>query len=193
MNNYEILQASGNLDIIKIYNNGSSEVIFSDHNVITSGLGVSLATIFVGSGTSNIKDHQIRWFQVGSGTSVSYNSTQNALVSPLAIGDYGNTLSKENHERANAAGGFGAKEAFVWIPQTALRKTSSTSVTYLLNLDKDSCNGASIKEIGLFVHSPFRRFTGSGVVRSVMAAYRQFSEIAKTDEFSLLFRWTLSF
>lgn len=192
--NTEVLQASGNLEIIKIFNNGSEEVVFSDHNLITSGLGVSIATIFVGSGSVNIKDHQIRWFQMGSGDyAVAYDNTVYKLELPLAAGGYTGKIVVDTHQLANPDGSNYGSLPFAWIPQTAVRRTSTTSVTYLLSLDNSTCNGVSLSEIGLFVHNPLYKFIGSSTVRSMLAAYRKFSAIAKTNEFSLLFRWTLSF
>jgi hypothetical protein len=64
-------------------------------------------------------------------------------------------------------------------------------------VDEDSCNDlsrpgnseASLNEIGLFVKNP----KASATETSVLAAYRYFSNIRKTSDFALVFRWTISF
>lgn len=193
MNNTEIIQASGNLEIIKVYPNGSEEVVFSDHNVITSGLGVNLAIVFAGSGSNSIEDHQIRWFQLGSGAPTpGYGSEVYKLVAPFG-NDYGVGINIDSHQLGAPNGDSEAgTHYFAWIPHTSVRKTSPTSVTYILTLGILACNGLDLKEIGLFVNNPYVKFI-SPLVRSVLGAYRQFDVIKKTNDFSLVFRWTLSF
>ena len=49
MNNIrERFDASGYLEVWKVYDDGTKELHFSDHNVITSGMGVGLAYLFAG-------------------------------------------------------------------------------------------------------------------------------------------------
>ena len=63
MMNTETIQASGLLEIVKIYSNGSEEVIFSDHNLITSGFGVNLGLMFAGSGSTNkTSSNKMVWY-----------------------------------------------------------------------------------------------------------------------------------
>ena len=42
----EKVKAKGNLEVWKVYDDGSEELHFSEHNVITSGMGVGLAHMF---------------------------------------------------------------------------------------------------------------------------------------------------
>jgi hypothetical protein len=47
-----------------------------------------------------------------------------------------------------------------------------------------------LTEVGLFMKNP----TGNANTnQSILVAYRNFSEIYKTNDFSLIFRWTLNF
>tara|TARA_R110000824_G_scaffold115717_1_gene266877 strand:- start:388 stop:555 length:168 start_codon:yes stop_codon:yes gene_type:complete len=50
-------------------------------------------------------------------------------------------------------------------------------------------NPAALNEIGLFIKNP----KASATETSVLAAYRYFSNIIKTSDFGLVFRWTISF
>jgi hypothetical protein len=46
-----------------------------------------------------------------------------------------------------------------------------------------------INEVGLFMKNPF----GTNPSKSILVAYRKFSDITKTSEFALVFRWTINF
>ena len=61
----EELGINGHLTIIKQYNDGQEEVVFDDHNIIVSGMGVGLSYMFTGSGSNSVLDYQIDRFQVG--------------------------------------------------------------------------------------------------------------------------------
>jgi hypothetical protein len=70
-------------------------------------------------------------------------------------------------------------------------------VRYTLVVDEESCNGLAgqvgedeyLNEVGLFMKNP----RGAAVNASLLVAYRAFSIIRKTNDFSLIFRWTLNF
>ena len=61
----EELGINGHLTIIKQYTDGQEEVVFDDHNIIVSGMGVGLSYMFTGSGSNSVLDYQIDRFQVG--------------------------------------------------------------------------------------------------------------------------------
>ena len=52
LNVLEELDIKGHLTISKIYSNGSEEIVFDDHNIIVSGMGVALAHLFALSGSN---------------------------------------------------------------------------------------------------------------------------------------------
>jgi len=211
-NDIEKLEVSGNLEIWKIFPSGDEEKVFDDHNVITSGMGVGLALLFAGSGADSITDYQVRWAQVGvSGNTAianSYDSSQYSLVSALGHaggeGEYGASIDiiVNNHDLMAPDGGIQTPGAggqwFLYIPQNSIRKSSPTSVTYSIFIPNGACNGHVVNEIGLFMHNPLAgvsdEYTLTGeLVRSPLVAYRPFVDIAKTSEFALVFRWTISF
>lgn len=193
------ISASGHLIIYKVFEDGREEVAFDDHNVITSGMGVGLATLFAGSGSDNIGDFQIRWFQLGTeGDTVldTFDYTQTFLVSALGqdngAADYGDKLILDEHEIATADGSDGGDLYFAQIPYNAIKKTSPTTVTFILYIDRDTANGITINEVGLFMNNPLVGFK-STIIRSILVAYRPFVDIAKTNDFSLAFKWTITF
>ena len=55
--------------------------------------------------------------------------------------------------------------------------------------DSEDTNDVYLNEIGLFMRNP----TGALPVNPILVAYRNFSNIYKTSDFSLIFRWTLNF
>ena len=70
------------------------------------------------------------------------------------------------------------------------------TVRFTIFVDEDSCNNlsrdgedANLNEIGIFIKNP----KASATETSILAAYRYFSNIRKTSDFGLVFRWTISF
>ena len=78
---------------------------------------------------------------------------------------------------------------FGFISDNAIKRVDLNSVTYILYVDQYSCNDLTLNEVGLFMKNP----QGLGINRSTLVAYRPFTDITKTDDFSLVFKWTLNF
>ena len=182
----ERLNPKGYLEIIKRYNDGTSEVVMSDHNVITVGMGQTLAEMFsITDFAKSIENFSIAYFQVGTG-SATMASSLTGLTTPLTVANYGETeLDIHTHKRAGSASNM----AFARINPAYINKSSETKVTFSLVLDENTANGKDIKEIGLFSKNPFAH---SDEV-SYMVAYRSFAALSKGEGFSLIFRWTLQF
>ena len=91
LNLMEDLDIKGHLTISKVYRDGNEEIIFDDHNIIVSGMGVALAHMFALSGSNSILDYQIDRFQVGvSGAASLELSSTNQLSGPLSsFAEYG--------------------------------------------------------------------------------------------------------
>tara|TARA_R110000824_G_scaffold388900_2_gene584665 strand:+ start:515 stop:1102 length:588 start_codon:yes stop_codon:yes gene_type:complete len=195
MKQNDILDVSGHLEIFKIFSDGTEEQVFDDHNVITSGMGVGLAMLFAGQGSSTVEDFQIRYFQVGSGAPTSYDYTQIGLGGyQKTVAEYGNNVVISNHKRMLAEGGSSpSNEIFLLIPDNVIKKSSSTSVTYVLYLPEDATFGQDLNEIGLFMSNPLAILIPGQSRRSPLVAYRTFNNIKKTNQFSLVFKWKLSF
>ena len=71
---------TGHLEIWKVYPDGEKELHWTDHNVITSGMGVGLAHLYSARGSAKITDYQIINWQVGTG-----GDTEDYGVSTLSL------------------------------------------------------------------------------------------------------------
>lgn len=202
MNFVEDLGVNGHLTIIKVDREGNEEILLDDANTIVSGLGVGLSYLFTGSGSDSILDYQIDRFQIGvSGPHESYSTNPSSIAQLSgAIGqnDYGagSNLFIEP-SRILVSPGTAVVGYSALIPHSKITRISNTSVRYTLVLDEESCNNltgvfgedVNINEIAMFLKNP----SGAGTATSIMACYRAFSNIRKTDDFSLIFRWTINF
>jgi hypothetical protein len=195
------LGINGHLTIIKRYNDGEEEVVFDEHNIIVSGMGVGLAYMFTGSGSNTVLDYQIDRFKLGvSGPPLGgATSSVYQLSSPLSsIAQYGgstNLFIEAANQIVN--GPVLSNKVFPLIGANKITKIGDSSVRYTLVVDEESCNdltgdydeSLNLNEIGLFMKNP----TGASTNASLLVAYRTFSNIIKTNDFSLIFRWTLNF
>jgi len=198
------LGINGHLTIIKRYTDGQEEVMYDDHNIIVSGMGVGLSYMFTGSGSDTILDYQIDRFQLGTSgnaTDVEGNplevSTTYSLSGPLG-NEYGggsNLFISENDQIKNSL--IVANQWFALIPANKMTRIGDVSVRYTLVLDEEACNDitiptggtGSLNEVGLYMKNP----RGQTKPQSILVAYKTFSNIYKTSDFSLIFRWTLNF
>ena len=191
---------TGHLEIWKIDGSGSEELVFDDHNVITSGMGAGLGLLYAGSGAGDITNFQIRHFQLGeSGNTIldSYGPDQVALVAPLTLAVHYQTTTQSSipvstHEILDSDGtdfNSGTTYPFGIISDNAIKRVDLNSVTYILYIDQHSCNNKTLNEVGLFMKNPL----GLTPDRSPLVAYRPFTNITKTNDFSLVFKWTLNF
>ena len=211
MSTTQSLKPTGHLQIFKQYEDGTEELHFDENNIITSGMGVGLSHMFAASGASSIVDYQIRNFLVGSG----YNPDNDVLLA--GDGNYGVSSFKLKAPLTVTAPDVGIPSENPWGPNTSLitelltpienrsiggaarpfariifsniNKVTDTSVRYTLVLDRNTLNGKYLNEVGLFMRNP----SGSIHINPILVAYRPFTEITKTSDFSLLFLWTLQF
>ena len=195
MRQNDLLDVSGHLQIFKVYKDGTEEKVYDDHNVITSGMGVGLAMLFAGQGDNSVEDFQIRYFQVGSGAPTSYDYQQFKLGGYMTeTVDYANDMVLSEHKRMEPTGGASPdNEIFMLIPDNVIKKSSPTSVTYVLYLPENAQFDADLNEVGLFMSNPLSILLSGQARRSPLVAYRTFTKIKKTDQFSLLFKWKLNF
>jgi len=184
----------GHLQIFKRYEDGVEELYFDDHNVITSGMGVGFSHLFAASGASSIVDYQIRHFLVGSGGDYSdYGVSTYQLQSPnTAESEWGSNtglIIDPYYPILNGVIGA-ALSPFARIMFSNINKVTNTSVRYTLVLDRNTLNGNYVNEVGLYMRNP--RGT-EPAPNPILVAYRPFTQITKTSDFSLIFRWTLQF
>jgi len=190
---------TGHLTIIKRLKDGTEEVLLDDSNMIVSGMGVGLAYMFTGSGSNSVLDYQIDRFQIGvSGPPTGgVTSSINQLSGPLtSITEYGANSNLFIDIRDQLVAGTTVSSPAARIPKHKITKIGKSSVRYTIVLDEEACNGltrdgnpANINEIGMLMKNP----TGFATPRPILVCYRTFSNIRKTSDFSLIFRWTLNF
>ena len=205
MQQTDILDPSGHLEIYKVYVDGTEEKVFDDHNIITSGMGVGLGLLYAGSGATDITNFQIRYFQLGvSGDSIidSYGVSETTLASALGqengAADYrvgansvvpilsANLMDWNGGIRS---GSIDNTWYFGLLSDNSIKRVDLNSVTYILYIDRDTANGHILNEVGLFMQNPL----GVTPHRPPLVAYRPFINISKTDDFALIFKWTLNF
>ena len=198
----EELGINGHLTIIKKFTDGQEEVVFDDHNIIVSGMGVGLTYMFTGSGSNSVLDYQIDRFQIGvsgpptGGETSAIYQLSGALNSVADYGAGSNLFLAETSQMTN--GSLTSNAITALIPANKITKIANASVRYTLVVDEEACNNllsntgtdeANINEVGLLMKNP----TGAASDRPILVAYRTFSNIRKTNDFSLIFRWTLNF
>jgi len=190
----EQMGITGHLQIAKSYSDGSEDIIFDDHNIIVSGMGVGLSYMFTASGSLSVLDYQIDRFQVGvsGGSELEVSSTAALSGALTSISEYGTNSNLFLEQTTQIVNGIDqSNKIFALIPQSKITKINDNSVRYTLVLDEDACNNLinPLNEVGLFMKNP----TGSPINKSILVAYRSFTDLAKTDDFSLIFRWTINF
>jgi hypothetical protein len=200
LNLMESLDIKGHLVITKVYRTGVEEVIFDDHNIIVSGMGVALAHLFALSGSDSILDYQIDRFQVGvsGGTALEVSSTNQlsgALSSFAEYGVDGDILQTSAYQILNNSIVSVAKYYGI-IPQQNITRIDANTVRYTIVLDENSCNNITrggqnkpLNEVGLFV----KNIKNNVIDAPILVAYRHFDDIRKTSDFSLVFRWSINF
>jgi len=196
----------GHLTIHKVFN-GEEELIYDEDNVITSGFGWALSHLYGLAGSQTVSDFQIERFQLGvSGNADNQVSSTFELSGPLSsAAEYTGEGTDSNLHAVSSdlflttrpAGEVIEEQVFAKLPFNKVTRIDDRSVRYTIFIDEDSCNGlsrpglseASLNEIGLFI----KNARGKPDDESVLAAYRHFSNITKTSDFGLVFRWTITF
>jgi len=199
----EQIGMKGHLTIHKIAN-GEEELVYDEDNVITSGFGWSLSHLYGLAGSQSITDFQIDRFQLGvSGHLGNQVSSTFELSGPLSsAAEYTGAGTDSNLATVSSSlyttdDTVKANQVFAKIPFAKVTKIDDRSVRYTIFIDEDSCNSlsrpgtseSSLNEIGIFI----KNARGKATDESALAAYRYFSNITKTSDFGLVFRWTISF
>jgi hypothetical protein len=214
LNLVEELDITGHLSISKVFKDGKEELVFDDHNIITNGMGFTLAKLFSGSGSPSILDYQIDRFQVGTSATITGGSAETSSnfflwYQMYSQEDFGVNTNVQivSGYLSDGAGdpllGPGYEQIFGLIPQQNITKIDSNTIRYTIVLDENTCNdltarraffgpsgdGGDITKIGLFAKNPDNHPLGV----STLVAYREFPKIRKTSDFSLVFRWSINF
>ena len=194
------IKPSGHLEITKIYKDGHHEVVYSQHNIITVGMGINLSELFAAAESSDpsqnsMESYKIKYFQIGTGgDGVTSASSLTSLGTPCTLGQYGTNPDIDVFSHNLWQNGAIAQKAFAAIKDEYTSKSGSTGVSFKFDIGIDVANGVGIDELGIFASDPFRRlWTADNVRASVLCAYRKFPEISKTNDFALSFKWTITF
>ena len=195
------LGMKGHLTIHKVQD-GQEELVYDEDNVIVSGFGWSLAHLYGRVGSDTVTDYQIDRFKLGvsGGVALQVNSTTDLSGSLSSASEYNSTgdsnLATVSGYRWENDQSITTGDWYAKIPFSKVTKIDNRTVRYTIFVDEDSCNNlsrggddVSLNEIGLFIKNP----KASSPETSVLAAYRYFSNIRKTSDFGLVFRWTISF
>ena len=192
----------GHLTVHKVVD-GQEELIYDEDNVIVSGFGWALSHLYGKVGSDTITDYQIDRFKLGvsCGSELQVSTTNNLSGELSSVAEYVGT----GDSNLNIVSGFRwannvattTGEIFAKIPFSKVTKVDDRTVRFTIFVDEDSCNNlsrpgsdeASLNEIGIFIKNP----KASSTETSILAAYRYFSNIRKTSDFALVFRWTISF
>ncbi len=194
------LGITGHLQIIKKMTTGQEEILLDDSNIIVSGMGVGLSYLFAASGSDSVIDYQIQKFQLGisgppaGGVVSSINELSGSLSS---IDEYGTGSNLFLFQGSQLVGNsLVPGRVFAEIPSSKMTRINENSVRYTLVVDEEAANGIQregldrgINEIGMFIKNP----QGAAEDRPILVCYRTFSNIVKTNDFSLIFRWTINF
>jgi hypothetical protein len=185
------LGTTGHLEVWKEYSDGTKELVHSDQNTIVSGMGVGLALLFAGGGSSDITDYQIRYMQVGKTSDITdYGLSTFTLEDPLVHSEYATSSLIVSNLSQFKDSNVIANQDMVFLPMEMIRRVAINSVQYILALDTDTANEQTVNEIGLLMKNP----TGASTDPiPILVAYKTFTEITKKAEFSLIFKWTISF
>ena len=185
-------EVKGYLEIVKVFEDGREEIHFSDKNVITSGMGVTLLEAFNTTSSKSVSLFQIVNFQVGTGGSSGLQvSGTGALAAPLsATSQYGTNASFETEVASlQASGSVTTGHIFPIIPWSYIKKLTPSRVLYTIYLDENTANGITLNEVGLFSNNIY----GASPAKKFLCAYRYFTALAKEDSFSVIFRWVIEF
>ena len=196
------LGIKGHLTVHKVVD-GQEELVYDEDNVIVSGFGWALSHLYGVVGSETITDYQIDRFKLGvsGGSELQVSTTMNlsgslsSNVEYIGTADSNLTVVSGYRWQNNAA--TTDLEAYAKIPFSKVTRVDDRTVRYTIFIDEDSCNDitrpgnteVALNEIGLFIKNP----KASATETSVLAAYRYFSNIRKTSDFALVFRWTISF
>jgi len=197
----EKLNPQGYLEVWKHYPDGTRELHYADKNVITSGMGATLAELMDAAETVSVENFQIVYFKAGSsGNNELQVSGTGDLSGPFTAVDYGpnSTMDIKIHNLIRDGAkttGTGGANTFGVIPHAYIKRVSPTRCMWQIILDEQTANVGDetparwIDEIGLFSKNPYRE----AVDASMLCAYRWFKPVYKTDAFTLVIRWIIDF
>lgn len=191
-----VVGVKGFLTIIKKYEDGREELLLKDRNMIVSGMGVAISEMFTAPEDCSIENFQIDRFQVGvSGNAATVTSSVFELLGPLtSVDQYGTGSNLDVEIREQITSNEFKRLPAAKIPKSKINKLGNNTVRYTIVIDEEACNDlavnsreASLSEIGMLVKNP----TLSKEDKPILVCYKKFNPVRKTQDFSLIFRWTI--
>lgn len=202
---------SGHVEIYEESDSGITK-IFSDHNIVTVGMGYGIASFFSNQEINRkVEDYQIGYFQIGT-SAVGYSNLA-ASVTPyffelhttLNSTNLGSNLDiTVNDLRAlKPSNGFDVSSyettlglstqylTFLGLENSQKILNSDETITHRLVLEKNLAPNIAIKELGLFIKNPDAAYK---IDRPILAAYKKLNKtITKRANFKLIIDWTFDF
>jgi hypothetical protein len=163
-----------------------------------------MANFFTSDGRSQIENIIPQYCQLGTGV-VNYladttegNNQFYNLEIPLTRTQYGRNLRRKvlsksqitnvtNFDSLDRSTYTESTGLFLQIPKSAITIKRNSGANIRIVLDKYTANGNTLREIGLFTGG----LSLDGSNKLLLSCYKQFPPIAKTNEFSLIFDWTI--
>lgn len=209
---------SGHISICKVYKDGTKEIVLDKHNLVTAGLGLTIANLFTGVGSKFVEEYSPRYFQLGTDTIGYEDTTTSAYFYKLSgaldwqaygpdsdievkkkyrgflvsSNDDGATYNEHLLASATSYSSIiysGVDAYFGVVSPTKVTKYYMDSFSSEIVIDENSANGQSITEVGLFAKNP----RGIREDSPFLLAYKKFNAIPKTAEFSIVMHWTIGF
>lgn len=202
---FSVEKLRGKVEIYKDFGD-RQEKIGEYYNIVTRGMGITLAAFMMSGPRSTKNPYSIKYAQVGTGV-VDYQAQPTTsetrfnffkLNSALSKASYGRNLryristrnqliaSQEFTATSNLS--YTTQQAvFLNIPESRVTIKQDVGIKVTVVIDKNTANGNTLREVGLFsnnINTPENE-------QSVLVAYKQFAPIEKTNQFSLIFNWTI--
>lgn len=195
----EVLVMRGHLKVYKIYDTHNQLVIDKD-NIVTTGFGYTLARMMTFFGSQDLDDYRIKYYQIGTNTILhsdnpDFYNLSGQLAAESDWGDDTNANIQSINQLYNTqiltagsslitSSGFFAK-----IPDNNVTHFAKNAIAIKLFVDKNTANGQTLKEIGIFSKNP----DGETPDKACLVAYNTFEGLSKTIEFGLYFDWILHY
>lgn len=201
----------GHVTVCKVYTDGTEEVVVDESNMITAGLHDAFLDILHQAGSPFAENYRPRYYQFGTNTNTlpgdSTSSIFFGLSSPLSWTQYGSDSDMQLQKRYRAFPVYNGSELLFEDPSFSAISYSgvdeyfaeiggeySTRIYYdsfeaILTLDTNSGNGLTISEAGLFAKNP----KGYSQDSPYLMAYKSFTGIPKTSDFSIIIRWSIGY
>jgi len=202
---FSVEKLRGKVEIYKDFGD-RQEKVGEYYNIVTRGMGITLAAFMMSGPRSTKNPYSIKYAQVGTGV-VDYQAQPTRsetrfnffkLNSALSKANYGRNLRYRVSTRNQliATQEFTAtsnlsyttqQAAFLNIPESRVSIKQDVGIRITVVIDKNTANGITLREVGLFsnnINTPENE-------QSVLVAYKQFAPIEKTNQFSLIFTWTI--